>query len=661
MAGSRRAQSRRNPSPLFSACSSPQHAIITPSKKMPVPELEVLIPTNPASDSEDYFVLSNAHVVYESNGKPASLLSAYADVLLRVEGHLEPLDLVKKPYKPVDLVIRKVSRFSYGLQGDTVVIWAMGEAGWFELRPARHYKDMFDSMAQAVELLYFLADIYSEPRKKGGGPNAHLIFQEYAEDERFECNDVGSAEQIFRKHHQFLMMRFLHRAEEIGWSNTPIYQYFKKQYPVCRTPLIWNLADSLQKVFESLKARKEGRYDEVPEEPRSVKPTTAPAAQPSRSVRSRSHIEKPSAPPKKDDNWWEAAAIYEFIRSAVNKRVLRPGRDQITVDRVAELMTKRYEIDEVDTARDVLLVHAQNLCYKMDHPRSKSASFLTDEPIYRELEKGHDLPAADIRKAQAVALRPRKDHAPLERAESDTSDSESSENVVVTPQRRADGRKKKGRLSVLRPKSSKYSGKGKTVQSRKGPDPGTGSSEEADSSAESEAEEERASDSVIEIDTPTQALSPSREKRKFIDTSDDVEEKGRRKRAASSSVSPESIPSSNSDTESATGADKEAPLPLRNRSTRKPSGSRPKSNLEAPMISTPLPTYEANGPRDSWICTFDGCTQRIYGASKPIGRQLITEHLEDHAKNRQQVVGVVWRENQKLALPVKLVTLRLNG
>lgn len=59
---------------------------------MPVPELDVLIPANPAIDSEDYFVLSNAHVVYESNGKPASLLSAYADVPLRVEGRLEAPD-----------------------------------------------------------------------------------------------------------------------------------------------------------------------------------------------------------------------------------------------------------------------------------------------------------------------------------------------------------------------------------------------------------------------------------------------------------------------------------------------------------------------------------------------------------------------------------------
>ena len=148
--------------------------------------------------------------------------------------------MVKKPYKPVDLTIRKVSEFGYGVHTTgEVMVWAMGKAGWFQLRPARHYKDIFDSMVQAIQLLYFLADIYNEPRKKGGGPNAQLVFQEYAEDERFECNDVASAEQIFCKHHQFLMMRFLHRAEDIAWSNTPIYQYLKRRYPVSRTPTFY--------------------------------------------------------------------------------------------------------------------------------------------------------------------------------------------------------------------------------------------------------------------------------------------------------------------------------------------------------------------------------------------------------------------------------------
>lgn len=57
---------------------------------MSTPELDVLLPADANSESDDYFVLSNAHVVYESNGKPASLLSAYADVPLRVQGRLEP-------------------------------------------------------------------------------------------------------------------------------------------------------------------------------------------------------------------------------------------------------------------------------------------------------------------------------------------------------------------------------------------------------------------------------------------------------------------------------------------------------------------------------------------------------------------------------------------
>jgi len=59
---------------------------------MPTPELDILKPIDPSiTNSDDYeiFRLSNATVVYSSNGKPASLLSAYADTPLRVEGRLE--------------------------------------------------------------------------------------------------------------------------------------------------------------------------------------------------------------------------------------------------------------------------------------------------------------------------------------------------------------------------------------------------------------------------------------------------------------------------------------------------------------------------------------------------------------------------------------------
>lgn len=56
------------------------------------PEADVLKPVDPSiTDSNEWeiFVLSNARVVYESNGKPANLLSAYADMSLKVQGQLD--------------------------------------------------------------------------------------------------------------------------------------------------------------------------------------------------------------------------------------------------------------------------------------------------------------------------------------------------------------------------------------------------------------------------------------------------------------------------------------------------------------------------------------------------------------------------------------------
>jgi hypothetical protein len=59
---------------------------------MLIPETDVLKPVDSSiTDSDDWeiFILHDARVVYESNGKLASLLSAYADTPLRVEGRLE--------------------------------------------------------------------------------------------------------------------------------------------------------------------------------------------------------------------------------------------------------------------------------------------------------------------------------------------------------------------------------------------------------------------------------------------------------------------------------------------------------------------------------------------------------------------------------------------
>ncbi|CAN9266371.1 unnamed protein product [Alternaria alternata] len=631
---------------------------------MPDPESEILRPldvSNTNSDDWEIFILSDARIVFENNGKPASLLAAYADTPLRVEGRLESPGrsqlkyFLKKPYKPTDIELRNVTRFSYGEMTDgAYVIWAQGNAGWFEIRPAAQYSQIYNEMVQAVELLYFVTDIYSESRKKSSGPSAELVFQEYAEDERFPCSDVATAERIFDHHHLFLMMCFLNKAQGLSWSNTPLYQRFRRRFP---------------KDFDNCKARIEGRYSQIQPE-RSAQPSkfTSATTTGSKSTQTNAKaqtahgkvtIPKPVEAPKKDDNWWEAAALFEFMQKAVNQRVLRAGRNQITVDRVAELVVRRYEIEEVEIAKNVLLVHAQNLCYMMEHPRRKAVQFFASEPIYKELAAGHDLSAAEQRRAEGVELKPRRDHGTLRDGENESSDTSDEEDAITTPVRRPSGRRKQGRLSVLRPRSGKFSGKSKGISIKPGRQKGGKGKAPVPASDDSEAEQSDETTSSEEdegIDTPTQALSPSREKRKLDDMDADQEERGRWKRTASASTAPDSPPTTgDSDLEEATAV----PLPLRYRPSNVPPHVRPASSsantrlmVSPPIVSTPLPTYEPNGPRDSWICSFDGCTQKIYGCSKELGRQLITEHLEDHNRGREKVVGILWREQDRLNLPV---------
>ncbi|KAF1933341.1 uncharacterized protein M421DRAFT_194909 [Didymella exigua CBS 183.55] len=610
---------------------------------MSTSESDVLKPRESTLHEDDWaeFPLSDVSVVYEATKKPASLLAAYANCPLTVKGRLDMPErrhahhLLKKPHKPTNIVVRNVTRFAYAqLDDGACALWALGEAGWFSVEaPAAHYQSTYDADIQAVELLYFLIDCYSEmPRKKGGGPSASLLYREYAEKEKSACRDPAEAEQIFYKHREFLLMSFLGRTYGISWSNTPIYQTIKRQFP----------SD-----FERCKARHEGRYDEIKPERTSRTSRTSPApvstAKKVQKGKGNTVVAKTEDAPKKDDNWWESATLFEFMQKAVNQRVVRAGRNSITVERVAQLIIKRYEIEDIQTARNVLLVHAQNLCYMMDHPRRQNTRFFAAEPIYRELTAGHTFSAADQRRAEAVELRPRKDHASLRGEDSESSDTsnddDAGDGVMTTPKQRMPGRSKKGTLSVLRPKSGKFSGKG--TGANRG---GKGKTKPPIPVSDSEADSASDGEDAMARDTPTHALS-SGPKRK-LDTSDEAEE-GKRQRAHSSPIPPSPSTSADETPEPGTA---DPPLPLRYRAgtshTESTAPARPA------ILSTPLPTYESNGPRDSWICAFDGCAQRIYGCSKEIGRQLITEHLEDHTKGREKVVGILWREQDKLHLPV---------
>lgn len=316
------------------------------------------------------------------------------------------------------------------------------------------------------------------------------------------------------------------------------------------------------------------------------------------------------------------------MQKAVNQGVMRKGH--ITIERVSKLLVKRYEIDEVEMAKHVILVHAQNLCYMMEYPRRKNIAYFAEEPIYEELSSGHSLSAAEVRRAGGIGLRPRKDHGRMKDDISSSEDS-SSDEATTTPQRKP-LKKQKGQLSVLRPKSGKYSGKGKGVKRGKG---------KGKKNVHIVTDDESDEDSDMSIDTPTQQLSPGKRKHRG-----DFPDSRPRKRTHSQSESSESAPSSPASSPPADTL--EPPLPLRWRDKNSTTAA-----LLPPVVSTPLPTYTANGPRDSWICTFDGCSQKIFGASTELGAELISEHIKDHSRGRAFEIGLVLSEKQKLRLPVR--------
>lgn len=70
--------------------------------------------------------------------------------------------------QPIQL--SNVRRYAYGqFKEGGVGIWAEGKAGWFLVEPAVEYKTIFVEMAQAIDMLYFLADNSKKTGTRRGG------------------------------------------------------------------------------------------------------------------------------------------------------------------------------------------------------------------------------------------------------------------------------------------------------------------------------------------------------------------------------------------------------------------------------------------------------------------------------------------------------------
>ena len=95
------------------------------------------------------------------------------------------------------------------------------------------------------------------------------------------------------------------------------------------------------------------------------------------------------------------------------------------------------------------------------------------------------------------------------------------------------------------------------------------------------------------------------------------------------------------------GEDGEESLPLR--STVPDELSNRESLVQ--IMQEPLLSFEAKGPGDTWICDFDGCSHKVYAASKPKSKELIRDHYRTHATESQSKLDLIMKEERPY-LPV---------
>lgn len=399
---------------------------------------------------------------------------------------------------------------------------------------------------------------------------------------------------------------------------------------------IWCLlagANIQQKDFQTVRDKINGKDEEKPTQTRAKSKVATSVEKSSKVVEGSSRFrsapkqQKPTNAPKKDDSWWEATVIWEIMQKAVAQDLIESGN--VTIDGIAELMIKKYEIDDEEQAANYIRVHASNLRYMMQHPKRRRSSHFVQEPLFEELAS-IQLPAATIRKISQMQLRPRK--VPLKTESSGDESGTPSSSSDETPRRPYHAHK--GKSSVLRPKISKIAGKGRGGKRGK-----TNSSTPFD----------KDSDEILSDDgEPMELSSPSKRK-----SPDDHSLANPRKRAASRSHSLNSPPSSPSSSDTEASSD---PLPLRwkqNASAKSTKSTSP--NFLPSIISTSLPSFATNAPGDSFICTFDGCAHKIFGASTASGKAFIKEHFEEHAARRQEQLELVISEEQRSRLPVRFV------
>ncbi|KAL1953988.1 hypothetical protein VTO42DRAFT_1874 [Malbranchea cinnamomea] len=385
------------------------------------------------TDENDWeeFSLTDVRVQIPGKSRYANLLSASDEYPVTVIGRLEIVEedqeslVLDNNYRSKRVVLENVTHYAYGQHEDGEVgIWAAGHAGWFSISPSRGYKTMYNEMVEAIDLLYFIVDKHQarRRRKRRWNPKVDFLFQEYTKHTHGACEDAEDSAEVFYKHREFLITQMLRGKEGVDWPVTPIYAHLRQKFP-----------DDFERLKTALQALSDASESD-----------SESGSDPGNSTKDTNDTFEERA---------QADTIFEVILDMKESGLL--SKRKLNIQTLAEALLKRYEMDSLDYALDLIRARARYIMEMMDNAQTSTFDW-SRKVIYNELKAATYLQGLDT--VGAAPLHPRR----VEVGEPSSVSSDDSDDEVPIPKGRGRGVGK----SLLRPKLSTVSAKGAGKRNR---------------------------------------------------------------------------------------------------------------------------------------------------------------------------------------------------
>ncbi|KAI9736143.1 MAG: hypothetical protein M1834_001027 [Cirrosporium novae-zelandiae] len=559
------------------------------------------------------FTLNNVKIfpLATDSNHLVSLLNAYEAAPVRVIGQLSPVDkdqehLVLDPdYYSKSVVLRRVTHFAYGeLDNGAITVWAAGKAGWYYLKPAQEYMEVYNGMLEAIHILYFFADRQRKKRTlKKSIDGGKYMWRKFIEEGNTDCREISDVLEKFKLHRIFLLTQMLSGKEGIDWQNTALYSELKEKYPA-----------DFEKVASTLKAKNNLRVVNDPD----VMPVISASKSPTPPA-----ITESSYPTIVKGRLAQAEVIYDFIESAAADGPISTA--SFNIEKVSGLLGQRYDFHNSSKALDRIKKLSREIVQLMDKSDAKSEGYgWSNRFIYNQLAT--EAASQDFSDTpHPMQLRSGK----IEQVEMDEEEPSA----------------KRRRISSIRPASSLQPRTGGKAPKRSrssfisNSDDFNYLNESTDPSGDDEYEkmhidEDKPIDFTTDFTRELRSTSASTRTHPYP-------------HAGFLHESPEVISISSSPH---LDDDPSPPSP--------PKKTIPMGTLT--VVSAPIPTNQPNRPGNVWACPIDGCITKFYNASSDDSQDRIRNHYRKHAQQTKAQI-LMMQEIADLNLPTAQIWSKIKS